>query len=156
MREPWFRRALPDQRWEQVPVLAYKEDNSPFRAVTRQVLFDGDVSTQLGGLPVQLRYFEVGPGGHTTLERHHHVHLVWISRGRGRVYLGGIIRDLAEGDVLSVPTLTWHQFRAPDDVPLGFHCLVAVERDKPQLPDDSQWLELTADDDAALFLRRNS
>ncbi len=153
MSEPWFRRALPDCRWEGVPVLAYKEDQSPFRSVTRQVLFEGDSSADVGGLPVQLRYFEVGPGGHTTLERHAHVHLVWISRGRGRVYIGGTIRDLAEGDVLSVPTLTWHQFRA-DDAALGFHCLVSVVRDKPQLPDDAQWQSLTTDPAAAAFLKR--
>jgi len=151
MSASWFRRALPDRRWDQVPLLAYKEDNSPFKSVTRQVLFDGDE-----GLPVQLRYFEVGPGGHTTLERHEHVHLVWISRGAGRVYVGGVIRDVAEGDVLSVPTLTWHQFRAPDDGVLGFHCLVAVERDKPRLPDEDEWAALTRDAEAAAFLRRNS
>ena len=151
MSEPWFRRALPGRRWEQVPVLAYKEDQSPFKAVTRQVLFEGD-----SGLPVQLRYFEVGAGGHTTLERHEHVHLVWISRGSGRAYVGGVIRELAEGDVLSVPTLTWHQFRAPEGGVLGFHCLVTVERDKPRLPDETEWRGLTADPAAAAFLRRNS
>ena len=46
-------------------MLDYKRDGSaPFRDVTRQVLFDQP------SLACQLRYFEVGPGGHTTLERH--------------------------------------------------------------------------------------
>jgi hypothetical protein len=48
-----------------VDVLAYKQEGAaPFKDVTRQVLFD---STDP---PAQLRYFEVAPGGHTTLERH--------------------------------------------------------------------------------------
>jgi quercetin dioxygenase-like cupin family protein len=96
----------------------------------------------------------VGPGGHSTLERHCHVHLVWISRGRGRAYIGGRIHDVAEGDVLSVPSLTWHQFGAPPDSSLGFHCLVAVDRDKPLLPNEAEWQQLTLDPSAALFLRR--
>jgi len=149
MSEPVLRRALPGHRWEGVPVLNYKEDSNTFRSVTRQVLFDGDPA-----LPVQLRYFEVGPGGHSTLERHDHVHLVWISRGQGKVYLGGALRGVFAGDVLTIPAQTWHQFQATTSVPLGFHCLVAVERDKPHLPDDEEWRALTADPAAASFLRR--
>lgn len=149
MSEPHFRRFRPDYHWDQVPVLVYKEAGDTFRSVTRQVLFDGD-----SALPVQLRYFEVGPGGHTTLERHDHVHLVWISRGSGRVFLGGTIHEVSQGDVLSVPTQTWHQFRAPADGVLGFHCLVAVDRDKPTLPDDAAWQVLTRNPDAAAFLKR--
>ena len=65
--------------WDGVPVLAYKQDgDAPFRDVTRQVLFDDPA------LNCQLRYFEVAAGGHTTLERHEHVHAVMVVRGRGR------------------------------------------------------------------------
>ena len=54
-----------------VDVLEYKRDRgAPFRDVTRQVLFDDPP------LACQLRYFEVAPGGHTTLERHEHAHAV--------------------------------------------------------------------------------
>ena len=148
MSDPVFHRFLPDSRWAGVSVLAYKEDGGTFRSVTRQVLFDGDPA-----LPVQLRYFEVAAGGHSTLEKHQHVHLVWISRGRGKVYLGGRVLDVAQGDVLTIPTWTWHQFRAFDG-PLGFHCLVAVDRDKPTLPDDEAWQALTRDPLAAAFLKR--
>jgi hypothetical protein len=31
--------------------------------------------------------------------------------------------------------MQWHQFRAAADAPLGFLCVVATERDRPQLPD---------------------
>ena len=143
-----LHRALPGYHWQGVSVLNYKEDATLFRRVTRQILFEGD-----SRLPVQLRYFEVGTGGHTTLERHEHVHLVWISRGQGRVYRGGAITDVAQGDVLTIPTQTWHQFQALDE-PLGFHCLVALDRDKPHLPTDEEWQGLIGDPDAAAFLKR--
>jgi quercetin dioxygenase-like cupin family protein len=149
MSESVLRRALPGHRWEGVPVLTYKEDDTTFRSVTRQVLFEGD-----SALPVQLRYFEVGAGGHSTLERHDHVHVVWISRGQGKVYLGGQIRGVFTGDVLMIPSQTWHQFQATTAQPLGFHCLVAVERDKPHRPDDGEWAQLTAGPEAAAFLKR--
>jgi len=46
-------------RWEEVSLLAYKEDEGThFKGVTRQVLFPGDSQ-----LPVQWRYFEVAEGG---------------------------------------------------------------------------------------------
>ena len=144
-----LRRFLPGHHWEGVSLLAYKEDSGTFRAVTRQVLFEGRPD-----LPVQLRYFEVGPDGHTSLERHQHVHLVWISRGRGHVYLGGQVTTISDGDVLVIPGNTWHQFRAAGDEPLGFHCLVTVDRDKPHLPDEAEWDELIRDPAAREFLRR--
>ena len=63
------RRHRGDFTWEDIPVLAYKQaDTAPFRDVTRQVLFE---DAQLG---CQLRYFEIAPAGHTTLERHQHLH----------------------------------------------------------------------------------
>jgi mannose-6-phosphate isomerase-like protein (cupin superfamily) len=127
--QPKVRRHQGDFRWDAVEVLRYKDEGSaPFRDVTRQVLFDG------AGLPVQLRYFEVAPGGWTTLERHEHVHAVMVIRGRGRCLVGDRAYDLALNDLVSVPPMTWHQFRAADDEALGFLCVVTTERDRPQLP----------------------
>lgn len=118
-----------DGRWESVPVLAYKEAGNVFKDVTRQVLFEG--SDQL---PCQLRYFEVAPGGYSTLEKHQHVHLVVVFRGRGSVLIGSQVHSIEERDVVTIPSNTWHQFRATSDVPLGFLCLVNVIRDRPTLP----------------------
>ncbi|HEX6634900.1 MAG TPA: cupin domain-containing protein [Usitatibacter sp.] len=127
-RKPLVRHHQGDFRWEGVEVLRYKDEGAaPFKDVTRQVLFEGD-------LPVQLRYFEVAPGGWTTLERHEHVHSVMVIRGRGRCLVGDEAYDLAPNDLVSVPPMTWHQFRAAPDSPLGFLCLVAADRDRPQLP----------------------
>ena len=129
MDEPVVRRQTDDFRWEGVDVLRYKDEGSaPFKDVTRQVLFEG------AGVPGQLRYFEVAPGGWTTLERHEHVHAVMVIRGRGQCLVGDRAHEIAPHDLVSVPPMTWHQFHAAPDEPLGFLCLVPAERDRPQLP----------------------
>jgi mannose-6-phosphate isomerase-like protein (cupin superfamily) len=126
---PLVRKHTGDFHWEGVDVLAYKQEGSaPFRDVTRQVLFDSQDP------PAQLRYFEVAAGGHTTLERHEHVHSVMVIRGRGQCLVGERAYELGPNDLVNVPPLTWHQFKAAADAPLGFLCLVAAQRDRPQLP----------------------
>jgi len=135
--EPRVRRHKGGFRWDAVEVLRYKDEGSaPFRDVTRQVLFEGT------GLPVQLRYFEVAPGGWTTLERHEHVHAVMVIRGHGQCLVGERAFDIGEHDLVSVPPMTWHQFHAAADAPLGFLCLVASQRDRPQLPTADEAREL--------------
>jgi quercetin dioxygenase-like cupin family protein len=135
-------------RWDDVDVLAYKaEGTAPFAGITRQVLFEHD------DLASQLRYFEIEPGGHSTLERHEHVHGVVVLNGRGRCLVGDLVHDLATHDLVTVPALTWHQFRAAEDTPLGFLCLVNVERDRPQLPTTDELDALRADPLVAEFIR---
>jgi len=133
--------------WENVPVLSYKE-GGPYKDVTRQILFEGAES-----LPVQWRYFEVQPGGHSTLERHEHIHWVLILRGRGACLVGDEITDIAEHDLIEIAPLQWHQFRAAEDAPLGFLCLVAAERDRPQLPSEDDLAGLRRDTKIADFIR---
>src|SRR5215831_7266048 len=123
------RRHLGGQRWEGVPVEAYKAAGEPFRGVTRQALFGADAGGQS-----ELRYFEVEPGGWTTLERHAHVHHVLVLVGSGRALVGNRLVELAPLDALSVPPRTWHQLRAADGERLGFLCLVDRERDRPERP----------------------
>jgi quercetin dioxygenase-like cupin family protein len=138
---PLIRRHSGDFQWEGVDVLAYKQDGAaPFRDVTRQVLFESP------DLPAQLRYFEVAPGGHTTLERHNHVHAVMVIRGRGNCLVGDQAYEIGERDLVSVPPMTWHQFRAAPDAPLGFLCLVASDRDRPQLPTEEEAARLRPPD----------
>ncbi|HET9338607.1 MAG TPA: cupin domain-containing protein [Casimicrobiaceae bacterium] len=134
-------------RWEAVDLAAYKSDASaPFRDVTRQTLFRRD---DLAG---ELRYFEVAPGGHSTLERHEHVHAVLILRGRGRCLVGDQIHEIAEHDLVTVPPKTWHQFRAAADAPLGFLCLVDAVRDRAELPDAAALDALRSHPAVAAFL----
>jgi quercetin dioxygenase-like cupin family protein len=120
-------------RWDGVELLAYKEEGSaPFKAITRQVLF------QRPELQCELRYFEMEAGGHSTLERHEHAHAVMIFRGRGLFLMGDEVREVAAPDLVFIPPMTWHQFRASRGEPFGFLCMVNATRDKPQLPTDEQ------------------
>jgi quercetin dioxygenase-like cupin family protein len=144
---PLHRSHEGDHRWQSVPLLAYKQDGSaPFKEVTRQVLFED------AALGCQLRYFEVAPGGHTTLERHVHVHAVMVLRGGGRCLIGEQVVSLALHDLVHIPPLTWHQFRALQDEPLGFLCMVNAERDRPQLPNEDALAELRAHPAIAEFI----
>jgi len=131
--DPLVRKHSGDFHWQGVEVLRYKQEGTaPFKDVTRQVLFDSVDP------PAQLRYFEVAAGGHTTLERHEHVHSVMVIRGRGQCLVGDRAYDIGANDLVNVPPMTWHQFRSAQDAPLGFLCLVASKRDRPQLPSEHE------------------
>jgi quercetin dioxygenase-like cupin family protein len=122
--------AAGDFGWDDVDRLRYKDEGSaPFRDITRQVLFTQPDQA------CELRYFEIAPGGYSTLERHQHTHAVLILRGRGTVRIGDATDPIAERDLVTVEPLIWHQFHAAADSALGFLCLVSKERDRPQLPD---------------------
>ena len=143
------RRARDDYRWQGVDELPYKEDGRAlFRSITRQVLFSDP------GMAGELRYFEVAPGGFSTLERHEHPHAVLILRGGGHCLVGREVRALATRDLVTVPPMTWHQFRATSDEPLGFLCMVNAVRDKPQLPSPQELADLMADPEITAFLSR--
>jgi quercetin dioxygenase-like cupin family protein len=136
-------------RWEDIPVLSYKEDGgSHFKAITRQVLLGDD-----GDIGAELRYFEIAPGGHSTLEKHGHAHSVMVIRGTGKALVGSNVHSLGTNDLVRVPTQTWHQFRATADVPLGFLCLVRSDRDKPIRPTVSEMAALHSDPVVGSFIR---
>ena len=134
-------------RWDGVEVRPYKQEGTHFSGVTRQVLFEGG-----DGLGCQLRYFEVAPGGYSTLERHEHMHAVLILRGSGHCMVGSQIKSLGTHDLVTVPPMTWHQFRATKGEPLGFLCMVNAERDKPQLPSPDDVASMRTSADIAAFL----
>ena len=135
-------------RWDGVDLLAYKEDDGTFRSVSRQTLVDAE-----HGQGVSMRYFEVGPGGHTTLEKHEHTHVVIPIRGSGTALVGSEVVSLALHDVVFVPSWGWHQFRAADDEPLGFLCSVTVDRDRPVRPSADELAELKSIPAIAEFIR---
>lgn len=148
MSQPLIHRPAKGYRWQGVDVLPYKEDGRAlFKAVTRQVLFSDPAQQS------ELRYFEVAPGGFSTLERHEHTHNVLILRGRGHCLIGREVRRLATNDLVAVPPVTWHQFRATAEEPLGFLCMVNTTRDRPQLPSPEDLAELQEDPQVAAFLR---
>ena len=123
--------------WEGVNTLVYKQDGSPLKDVTRQVLFDGAFD-----IPCQFRYFECKPGGYSTLEYHEHTHMVMIFRGKGQMLLGDAIHDVKVGDFVEIPSNTIHQFRANKGDYIGFLCLVNQDRDKVKLLTDEELQQL--------------
>ncbi len=144
---PPLRRALEGRRWEGVELLAYKNEGAaPFKGVTRQTI------AREGALNGELRYFEVEPRGWSTLERHEHMHSVMIFEGHGSALVGDQVFAVGPHDLVTIPAWTWHQFRSAPDAPLGFLCLVNVERDRPQLPNGDDLAELRAKPEVARFL----
>ena len=141
------RKAAKGFRWNGVEMRPYKEDERAlFKTITRQVLFS---DPNMAG---ELRYFEVAPGGYSTLERHEHMHAVLILRGSGHCLVGDAVTSLATNDLVTVPPMTWHQFRATKGEPLGFLCMVNAERDKPQLPSTDDIARMNKNPDVAAFL----
>ncbi|MDR3688793.1 MAG: cupin domain-containing protein [Fimbriimonas sp.] len=134
-------------RWQGIDVHPYKEDGTIFKSVTRQTLFHGG-----DDLNVELRYFEVGISGYTTLERHQHAHLVTIIRGCGRVLIGDKVIGIGVHDVVQIPPFTWHQFQPSEGEVLGFLCMVNPERDRPQRPTTEDVESLNANEDVAAFI----
>ncbi len=116
--------------WEGVGRAAYKRFAAHHRGVSRQTLLgEGEGEAALSFVT---RYFEIQPGGYSTLERHGHPHAVVVLRGRGEVALGGTTHQIAAHDCVYVAPETAHQFRATGGEPLGFLCMVDRVRDRPR------------------------
>jgi quercetin dioxygenase-like cupin family protein len=133
------RKASDAFRWEGIEVHPYKETGTHFKSITRQTLAPGEFD-----LPTELRYFEIQPGGHSTLERHDHSHLVIVIRGSGSVLTGETVTEIGLHDIVRIPPQTWHQFQSGQDSPLGFLCIVHEVRDRPHRPDESEAAALHA------------
>ena len=144
---PNLREFRQDYRWGGVTHLPYKEAGSaPFKSISRQVLF---AEPKLG---CELRYFKMDAGGYSTLECHEHMHAVMILRGHGTCLVGEDVRTVKPFDLVTIPSWTWHQFRAGQSEPLGFLCMVNALRDKPQLPTAEQLAALQSHPAIAAFL----
>ena len=63
------------------------------------------------------------------------------------------MRSIETRDLVTVPPMTWHQFRASKGEPLGFLCMVNTKRDKPQIPSAQDLAKLEQDAMIAAFLR---
>ena len=90
---------LPGFEWKDRPGSAYKDASGlpaepAFRGVRRVELVGrfGERSR------TDLRYFEIEPGGHSSLEKHVHAHIVIGARGRGVLVLEGARETLGEMD----------------------------------------------------------
>jgi len=75
-----------------------------------------------------VRYFEIRPGGSTSLDRHEHDHGVVVLRGKGEVLLGDELRGISHGDAIYVSPNEVHQFRSTGQGPLGFLCVIPAQK----------------------------
>ena len=103
-----------------------------------------------------MRYFEVGPGGHSSLEKHTHIHIVMTLRGHGRVIIGDEIFATQPFDVMYVPPDTPHQFVNDGDEPFGFLCIVDADRDRPRPLSPEELARLRANPATAAVMARRA
>jgi quercetin dioxygenase-like cupin family protein len=123
--------------WAAIRPQAYKDDAATFCEVTRRVLLGRMAGDDLA---FEIRYFEVAPGGWTSLERHQHPHAVVVLVGSGEVRFRSERVPIAPFDAVYVAPGEAHQFLAAADEKLGLLCVVDHERDRPELVDESDLL----------------
>jgi quercetin dioxygenase-like cupin family protein len=114
--------------WKDVEVREYKSEGDHFRNISRRTLLGEAAGEE--ALNFITRYFEIEPGGYSSMEFHQHPHAVVVIRGHGDVLLGDSIHELGPHDCVYVAPGTTHQFRATGSDPFGFLCIVDRHRDK--------------------------
>lgn len=127
-----FRRGF---RWAGVELEPYQTGahrGGEFRGASRQVL----AGKRGEKVKFQVRYFELEPGGFTSLERHRHSHVVIGVRGRGEVRVGDAHFMLKPMDTIYIGPLKPHQLSARGRSRFGFFCIVDARRDKPRPVDE--------------------
>ena len=121
---------LDDFRWAHREDRQYKSNEDDFAHVRRVELI-GRHGEQAD---FDLRYFEIEPGGYTSLEKHLHTHVILTARGRGVLVTDQLREQLSPMDVAYVKPLEVHQLRNEGEEPFGFFCIVDRERDRPMRP----------------------
>ena len=134
-------------RWEGVEARPYKDEpgsarGMAWRGVSRHTLVRG---------AFEVRYFELAPGGFSSLEKHAHVHAVFAVRGRGRALAGHEVVSMAPLDLVETGPWVPHRWVNAGEEPFGFLCTVDGERDRPQPLDDDEWAALSANPLTAPF-----
>jgi quercetin dioxygenase-like cupin family protein len=117
-------------RWKDITELPYKSSRTDkFRLVSRFPIIKGDESN-----PIETRYFEIQPGGYSSLEWHEHPHTVIIVKGSGSLIMGNQYDELYPRDIVYIAPKCMHQFLADRNESLGFICVVPAHRDRPRYP----------------------
>lgn len=101
----------------------------------------------------EIRYFEIAPGGYSSLEKHEHAHVVIALRGRGRALVGRDVVELAPLDVVETPPFAPHRWVNAGEEPFGFLCTVDAGRDRPQPLSADELAALAEDPRTAGFIR---
>ena len=116
-------------RWQGVKTDKYKTDASHWSMVLRRVLIgDNGEKTKF-----HLRYFEIAPGGFTSLEYHKHSHVVVGITGKGICLINNKKHKIGFLDTVYIGPNTVHNLQNPHDEPFGFFCIVDAKRDRPKI-----------------------
>jgi len=129
----------PDYTWEGVELVRYKPAGDNWEGTIRQVIIGYREDTKF-----HVRYFEISPGGYSSLEKHVHSHAVTVIRGRGKAVVGEDALDLGYLDNVYISPDTPHQFINNSSEPFGFLCVVDAERDAPRDLDPEELTGLEA------------
>ncbi len=123
-----LHRFRPGYTWSEVARERYKDQPGHWCGIDRNTIVGGKGESSA----FHLRYFEIEPGGNSSLEKHNHEHTVICVRGRGRAVAGGSLFELDNLDVLYIAPDQPHQLINPYNEPFGFFCIVDAERDRPR------------------------
>lgn len=133
-----------DGTWNDVPVQRYKPEAGGWAGIERHVLIGLREATGF-----HVRYFEIAPGGYSSLEQHDHAHAVTVIKGDGEVVLGDRLLALSHLDTVYIAPRTAHQFLNRTEQPFGFLCIVDAVRDRPRPIDADQMARILAIPDVA-------
>ena len=111
-----------------IPV-AYKDDGTAAFLNISRIELVGKSGT---GTSFDLRYFEIGPGGFSSFEKHVHEHVIIGVRGCGILLKNGNRYPVGTNDIAYVGKLEAHQLRNERQEPFGFYCIVDHTRDRPR------------------------
>ena len=122
-------------QWKDIETKMYKQEGgASFKNIVKRELID----KQWPDVDFEVRYFEVTDSGYSSLEKHEHPHVVIIARGSGKAIIGEEMLEAKPFDIFFVAPNQIHQFIQESKEPFGFFCMVAAERDEPQLLSDEE------------------
>ena len=120
-----------DFSWHGRNPTVYKASRElPFQDVSRFEL----IGKTGGKEAFDLRYFQIEPGGYTSLEKHLHTHTVICIRGQGVLFINDRCIPLKPFDIAYISPMDVHQLRNESSEPFGFFCIVDRQRDRPMKP----------------------
>jgi len=124
-----FYRHKGDFSWQGIKDEPYKLEGCGWAHIIRKVL----IGSHGESTKFDVRYFEISPGGNSSLEKHMHEHVVICVKGEGVVRTGKAKRKMGFMDVLYISPKTVHQLTNPFHNPFGFLCIVNSKRDRPKV-----------------------
>jgi len=112
-------------KWAGIKSFPYKHKKGKWSSIKRFPLASSN------SMKFEVRYFEITPGGCSSLEYHNHVHVVICVKGKGRLRLGNRYKILKYLDIAYIAPNEIHQLSNPYKETFGFFCIVDAERDRP-------------------------